>query len=519
MRALIVCSLFTLACGPEVPRLEEHAPVSLEVQGEATVWPYDIVTAGWRPGTAWMVKERCATRWDYALDGLGLPETGPLYDWPAHRYYRIESVTPREIVLYTRLLNAAGAALQQGEPNDETWTIIDPAPFRVVAWRYAAAESAQYQTLRRDKPNSVDRCNSRRDHRTWCWARLPAELPSHDLLVHFPYHQHVFENEDGATFIYGNDRRNPTGGGLYAYSWRRGEPYWEDSLGCGVLVRDNAGKVYQPTTPEDRGPAEPMIATLSRAEAAPGVAPSPAPAPLPARAPFEPPWRTGDRWITRNLCVPAQRSSGPLELRVPPPLPRPARPTYAAYEVREVKSDSFTLQELKLTLGPWDDDRLHAPNVSKFQLTTYKLRRRPFGIQHWFDPALPETILEHRGGPCLNTEPRTNRCPFPMPAEPPPEGATASWSAKQTVRSGANGVDFEYDRPDGSHVSMTWVRGEPFPEVVGSCLRLVREPDGSVFRPNGGTDLLSGETLERWAEVREHEARKQARSNETEVEP
>ncbi len=59
-------------------------------------------------------------------------------------------------------------------------------------------------------------------------------------------------------------------------------------------------------------------------------------------------------------------------------------------------------------------------------------RKRPFGIVRWENRILS---AEYGGGPCLNVGPNVDRCPFPMPADPPADGSQPSWwFAKQTVR-------------------------------------------------------------------------------------
>lgn len=445
-------------CSLDDPRLEPKLRLPPTPTAEATSWPSHVPPPDWAPGRTWMVKERCYWAHDFRQVESVDPRGGPAYDWPVYAFYRVEAATEDGFTIYYRAQEAELASYEP-ERHTEFWATFGRRPFQLTGWRGEAAGPGRDWTQ--------GPCMVIRGAATWCPLRAPAELgPGADSSSWF-VSQHIFTDEGGAWFYYWHGFAGPA-----ALYWRRGEPYWEDSLGCNKLVRKPDGTVHQPTDWQDRGPTEPAVVT--------GTPPT-----LRKEGPtnvFEPTWKVGDTWMTKHLCPRNSETTNPFFANVPPKPPVVDRPTYAFYAVTEVTDEVFRLKETKV-LVPTRPRTLRFPDEWDLTTIVHTIRRHPFGVYRW-KRIQDDRTVEYRGGPCLNSDARVDLCPFPMPAEPPEDGHIPSeWIAEQTVRPVADGVELDYRARDGKQATLRWKRNEPWPEAVGSCLRLMRNADGTVFRP------------------------------------
>ncbi len=467
--------LFLFAC-VEPTELRRSLPPTLVEQPLSAADQQASVPSGWRLGQTWMLKEYCsagAIRSRRQLSGFRT-------DWPAYWHFEIVGEAPDAFVLSRTLLEHPDSGLYQAGPQRPEYFLYRRRPFGLAD--NARRETPDASLASVSKPWALGPCMYAKREDPWCGPPMPATPPEDEGAVsNWLTRQVALPVEGGTRFLYWRDEVGPS-----ALTWRDGEPYWEDSMGCARLVRQLDGSVHHPVDTADLGDAEPVIvhAAHDSSKASPAR-----PSFTPAQTSIvSPSWKVGDTWVTRHRCprLPRTYARGGAWVFGWPPPPGAQRSTFALYEVIAETDDAYAIREVKATqegLRVVAETRLPRFDLSTM---THLFRKRPFGIVHWQSG---RQMGEYRGGPCLNTGPAVDRCPFVMPADGPADGSLPdTWVASQIVHRGTDGVELEYRARDGRHLSIRWRDGEPWPEATPSCTKLVRNPDGTVLRP--GPDFL-----------------------------
>jgi hypothetical protein len=457
-----------------VPAVDAEQPLSAETLRSAFAPP-------WKAGTTWMVKERCAPGTPRARNDL----TGLLEPWPAYVHFEVVSASAEAFVLARTTLPEAPSAPNDAELRREL-SLFRRFPFGLADGRPRQSADADLGTV--VEPWSLGPCIGSNRRETRC-PPTPAAPPDHERdAAKWPVRQVALPIAYGTRFLYWENGLGPS-----SLEWRTSEPYWEDSLGCSRLVRDLDGHVHEPHDIRDLGDAEPRIMRVQDEPPMTRSSPSPAGA-RPGPSLLDPGWRVGDTWVTRHHCPSAPRSyerHGAWFFAWPPP-PVPEAPLFAFYEVLEETSEEFIVLEQKAARSNARPRRLTDGASSSYEggALWHFFRKRPFGLVRWQTNGLS---AQYDGGPCLNVGRAVDRCPFPMPAEPPAEGAPPSWIAEQTARRSVDALELEYLGRDGSQLTIRWRNGDPWPEASPSCTTLLRNPDGTVLRP-GDVDAF----LKQW---------------------
>jgi len=403
-------------------------------------------------------------------------------DLPAFSHFRIVRMTDDSFVLsLTPLRSPASQVIEPRQSSPSLFT-YRREPFGLADEPPQSDDASPPEVA---KPWQRGPCIRGDGDDPWCGPPMPAvPIEPESGLAGWRAGQVALPSSDGTSFYYWQGERGPL-----VFRWRAGEPYWEDSLGCGRLVRSLDGTVHRPSATDDVGEAEPRIVAATNDQ----ISKDPPPSALFDAAPqsvVSPRWKVGDGWVTQHRCPRRPRAharEGAWVFGWPPP-PGPQRSTFAFYEVVQETSDAYLIRERKeLYQGLRVRGDFRFPKYDSHAMT-YMIRKRPFGIVRW---QRFRQMSDYSGGPCLNTGPVVDRCPFVMPADGPADGSTPpSWVAEQTVRRSTDGVEFDYSGRDGTRLTIRWRDGEPWPEATPSCTRLLRNPDGSVINPES-QDVLS----------------------------